>query len=495
MPTRLSRASAPEPRPAIVETRDESNASTPDEAGPPARVVQRDGVPEAGPDAPARPRVSAKPLGGRPQFLSRFLRSLVPRPDLTKGTGSRPAALVVSLCRALLSQRGEASGRQLATEVLAAYRQLDDEARGAFFDLLVDEFSPAPNVVSSAADAYKADPSQANLLALERAVEPRRQELFRRLNMAHDGTAALVSLRTELLRTVGAHPKRRAVDADLVHLFKSWFNRGFLTLQRIDWRTSAVILERLIQYEAVHQIQGWADLRRRLEADRRCYAFFHHALPDEPLIFIEVALTRGMTGQVQPLLDIASPVVDPARADSAIFYSITNCQEGLRGVSFGNLLIKQVVEDLGQSFRRIRQFATLSPIPGFRAWLHSSGSLQNADPIVRTFVSNAIDSGSIGTTPVPADVSQALSRLCARYLVHAKDGKAPLDPVARFHLANGARLERLNWAGDISETGVRRSLGFTVNYVYRLADVERNHEAYANDCQVIASRWFQRMAS
>jgi malonyl-CoA decarboxylase len=207
-------------------------------------------------------------------------------------------------------------------------------------------------------------------------VEPPRQELFRRFNMARGGINVLVEMRRRLLPTLGVHPQRADIDVDLIHLFRSWFNRGFLVLQQIDWRTSAVVLERLIHYESVHQIQGWEDLRRRLEADRRCYAFFHPALPDEPLIFIEVALTRGMTASVQPLLDQKAPVIDPGRADCAIFYSITNCQEGLRGVSFGNFLIKQVAEDLGRAFPRLRTFATLSPIPGFRDWL-TTGSRQH----------------------------------------------------------------------------------------------------------------------
>jgi malonyl-CoA decarboxylase len=296
--------------------------------------------------------------------------------------------------------------------------------------------------------------------------------------MATGATVALVAMRRRLLATLDARPERAGIDADLVHLFRSWFNRGFLVLQRIDWHTPAVILERLIEYEAVHQIQGWRDLRRRLEADRRCYAFFHPALPDEPLIFIEVALARGMSAQVQPLLDPASPVDDPARADAAIFYSITNCQEGLRGVSFGNFLIKQVVEDLGREFPRLRTFATLSPIPGFRAWLTGADSrwtsidVSNASPATR----------------------RELTLLAARYLMQAKRHNEPLDPVARFHLANGARLERLNWMGDASPAGLQRSFGLMANYAYRLADVEKNHEAYAAQFRVMASHDIEKLA-
>ena len=297
-------------------------------------------------------------------------------------------------------------------------------------------------------------------------------------------------MRTHLLRTLDRHPERSSIDADLVHLFRSWFNRGFLVLQRVDWRTSALILERLIEYEAVHQIQGWDDLRRRLESDRRCYAFFHPALPDEPLIFIEAALTATVAGQVQPLIDPMSPVEDPAAARCAMFYSITNCQEGLRGVSFGNFLIKQVVADLSSEFPRLRTFATLSPIPGFRAWLAEepammSSGLTSALPDIQ----NARE-----LSPAPPEVKDEITRLCAYYLLRAKRGQAPLDPVARFHLANGARLERLNWLGDMSNSGVRLSLGMTANYVYRIADVEENHEAYAKNFQVVASHDLERLA-
>ena len=272
-------------------------------------------------------------------------------------------------------------------------------------------------------------------------------------------------------------PERLEVDADLLHLFRSWFNRGFLVMQRIDWRTPAVILERLIEYEAVHQIQGWRDLRRRLEADRRCYAFFHPALPDEPLIFIEVAMTHGLPGEVQPLIDPTSPVSDPARADTAAFYSITNCQEGLRGVSFGNVLIKQVVDDLGGEFRRLRTFATLSPIPGFRDWL-----------LARDKRWAEVDGGNASEA-----MKRELSRLGAQYLLHAKRDHEPADSVARFHLANGASLERLNWMADKSAAGLQRSFGLMANYVYRPEDLERNHEAYAGEYRVIASRTIERM--
>jgi len=300
----------------------------------------------------------------RRQFLRRFWHSVRLTPIRKRG---QDVDHLLGVCAALLSQRGEVSTARIAAEAIAAYDHLNDEGRGAFFDALAKDYSASAADLQRAIDAYQINPTPLNAHALHQAAEPRRQELFRRLNTGAGGTQLLVRLRADLLQTLDDHPERASIDADLVHLLRWWFNRGFLVLQRIDWRTSATVLERLIAYEAVHQIQGWDDLRRRLEADRRCYAFFHPALRDEPLIFIEVALTSRLAGDVQSLLDIRTPVADPTHARWAMFYSITNCQPGLRGVSFGNFLIKQVVEDLSRDFRSLRKFATLSPIPGFRS--------------------------------------------------------------------------------------------------------------------------------
>ena len=422
---------------------------------------------------------------------------MVPAAERRSADPRQRARSLVRLCHALLGERGEVSGARLAIELRNAYAALDAPARDAFFDLLVDDFSPERGEVARAADAYQQDPTPANLIRLQDVVEPARQELFRRFNMAAGGTATLVTMRRELLKTLASHPERAGIDADLSHLFRSWFNRGFLNLQRIDWRTSALVLERLIEYEAVHQIQGWGDLRRRLEADRRCYAFFHPALPDEPLIFIEVALASGIPARVQPLLDPKAPVTDPAAADCAVFYSITNCQEGLRGVSFGNFLIKQVVEELSRDFPNLRTFTTLSPIPGFGEWMKSGEHALNLDN-QPTGIRKLLDRlrGDDGGDPnVGPGIQREVTRLCAYYLLFAKKGRAPLDPVARFHLANGATLERLNWMGDTSPAGLNRSLGMTANYVYRLQDLERNHEGYAKHFKVCASRKVERLAS
>jgi malonyl-CoA decarboxylase len=409
----------------------------------------------------------------------------------------RDARRAISLCHALISERGEVSGARLSREALAAYQALEPKAAGVFFDLLAEEFSPDAEALARFAQAYRDEPSQANLILLQQAAEPPRQELFRRLNMAPGGTGVLVDMHRQVLRDLGANAQWLGIQVDLTHLLRSWFNRGFLTLQRIDWRTSALVLEKLIQYEAVHAVQGWRDLRRRLQADRRCYAFFHPALPEEPLIFIEVALTRGMSGEVQPLLDPDSPVLDPAAADCAIFYSITNCQQGLRGVSFGNFLIKQVAEDLGRELPRLKWFATLSPIPGLLGWLTSLAQARDGDPVhteLGAMLAKLDTPRWFEDKTLSAALRLQLVPLCAYYLLHAKQDQEPLDPVARFHLVNGARLERVNWLGDTSATGMSQSAGMMVNYLYRIRDVEANHEAYARDRAIVASRRLQQLA-
>ncbi len=402
---------------------------------------------------------------------------------------NRSLQQLFALCDALLAESGEYASTALAREALEAYKGLDERAREQFFDVLARDYSPSPEAVAQHAAAYQADPSPDHLARLQEAVEPPRQELFRRLNMAPGGTAALVEMRKELLKSLQAQAAvagdRRRPDAPAALVVQPR-----LPAPRAHRLAHpAIVLEKLIEYEAVHAIQGWRDLRRRLEADRRCFAFFHPQLPDEPIIFIEVALTRSMSAHIQPLLDIGSPV-SSANCDCAMFYSITNCQEGLRGISFGNLLIKQVAEELKREFPHLRRFATLSPIPGFRRWLEQKR------------VEHPKELGMLAKLDQPdwhlGEVSDALQRtllrLCAYYLLHAKQGDEPLDPVARFHLGNGAALERLNWMGDISETGMARSAGLMVNYVYWLNEVERNHERYLRDHAISASPAVEKMA-
>ncbi|HLZ65731.1 MAG TPA: malonyl-CoA decarboxylase [Aliidongia sp.] len=436
---------------------------------------------------------SAKPSDPR-SWLERLWASLA----LRGGTDTtQPGALVPPLDRAkrlaeaLLSERGEASGAVVARELHDCLRTLGAEDRLAFYRFLATGFQPDVKRLRTAAEAYLADPSAEGAARLAEAADPVRQELLRRMNMSPGGTAALVAMRKELLGHLRDEPLLKLLDADLKHLFASWFNRGFLELRRIDWQSPAAVLDKLIAYEAVHEIQGWDDLRRRLAPDRRCFGFFHPALPGEPLIFVEVALVEGLATAVQPLLahdeerDESAARDRAARADTAIFYSISNCQDGLRGVSFGNFLIKQVVEELKAELPHITRFSTLSPIPGFRRWLEKR--LAAADE------PDAALLPQLKTDALWQDAAQAealrrpLLRLCATYLTSRSGPKAPGDPVARFHLGNGARLERINWLGNVAPRGIKESYGIMVNYLYDPETIEANHEAFTNDGIVVRS--------
>ncbi len=409
-----------------------------------------------------------------------------------RGAGGRVGELVAR-CRDLLSGRGEATGAAIAIEILDDYRALDAPARLAFFSALAAEFGPDRAAMTRALEHWGRETSDAAAADLHYAAEPRRLELFRRLNRAPGGTGALVAMRADLLPLLREAPALRVVDRDLLHLFASWFNRGFLVLRHIDWRTPANILEKLIRYEAVHQIHDWDDLRRRIDPpDRRCYAFFHPALVDEPLIFVEVALTETMPAAVAPLLAQTRLPVAPDRARVAVFYSISNCQTGLAGVTFGNFLIKQVVEELRRELPRIETFVTLSPIPGLRAWVESEEPGLDVD--ARATLALAGDADWPDDAQAQAKLRKLLEPLIAQYFLQArrKDGRV-IDPVARFHLGNGARLERIDWLGDRSHKGLRESFGAMVNYLYDLDEIERNHEAFANQGEVAASSAVKKM--
>ena len=394
-----------------------------------------------------------------------------------------------SLCLELLSERGEASGTALAREVAEQYQQLNEAGRQTFFlNLLQPEFLADSQAVIAAAEKYGANPNSDTLAALFTVSEPRRQELFRRINLAPGGTEAVVRMREDLLRILPQHSELKSVDFDLRHLLSSWFNRGFLRIERIDWHTPAIILEKLIAHEAVHEIRGWDDLRRRLVADRRCFAFFHPALPDELLIFVEVALTRGLPPSVQYLLDGQREPLAPGRADTAVFYSISNCLEGLRGISFGNFLIKQVVAELETENLGLKSFVTLSPIPGFRAWVNSLTVERKRELGGEAAVLDATQAGNWYKKPqVEQQVRPVLLRLCAHYLLNERKRDRALDPVAAFHLGNGAAVEQINWLADKSEKGLARSFGLMVNYAYRPLQIERNHEAYVKQGRIAAS--------
>ena len=417
-----------------------------------------------------------------------------------------------ALCRALLEGAGEASGTALAREVRLGIEALDADGRAAFLEMLAASFEPDRAAILGAAEAYRANPDDIDAyLELSRVVESPRQELLRLINRAPHATAALVALRAHLLTLLRERPHLRGVDADFQHLFHSWFNRGFLELRRIDWDSPASVLEKLIAYEAVHAIRDWSDLRRRLADDRRCFGFFHPALPDDPLIFVEVALVRGMPAAAGPLLDLDAPVLDPAQANAAIFYSINNCQDGLRGISFGNFLIKQVAAELAVEFPRIETYATLSPVPRFREVLDSLDAERN--PIGRARatalladLAPALQVASGQGDPIGAllallaadplahraVLAPALERLALAYVARAQKGGLAFDPVAAFHLANGARLERINPYADLSRERMKGSYGVMVNYLYDMDLVERHHERYVNDGLVALSRPLQK---
>jgi malonyl-CoA decarboxylase len=404
--------------------------------------------------------------------------------------GSTPKENLEGLANALLSGRGEASGVAIASAILALYRASDADERLAFLRFLAT-MQPDPGELARAATAYLAAPEPGAIAALQHAVESPRQEFLRRLNLAPGATAQIVAMRRDLLEA--REDGLAAVDRDFMHLLASWFNRGFLVLRRIDWQTPAAILEKIIEYEAVHEIQGWDDLRRRLDPeDRRCFAFFHPSLVDEPLIFVEVALMRDIPDDIHTLLREAPKNGEAIeKPTTAVFYSISNCQDGLRGISFGNFLIKRVVEELVKERASLRTFVTLSPVPQFASWL--ARTLAEDD----CTIVNEVERERMRLLEEPdwiytygnEGVRPLLMRLAAHYFLNAKNRDGyPVDPVARFHLGNGARLERINWQGDISAKGLREAHGLMCNYRYELKDIEKNHEAYENDAVVAASR-------
>ena len=426
-------------------------------------------------------------------FFSDLLASISERSrTLLRRAGSpeakQDASSLIELCEALLSGRGEASGTAMAREVLDRYHDLDEADRLRFFESLTRDFGPDRERLVQAIEGFRAQPNDADASDLHFASEPRRQELIRRLNRAPGGTSELVAMRADLIDAMNGHKDLAALDRDVVHLLSSWFNRGFLVLRRIDWSTPANILEKIIRYEAVHEIRDFDDLRRRIDPiDRRCYAFFHPALVDEPLIFVEVALTEQIPGAIAPLLAEDRQLVPTERARTAVFYSISNTQRGLGGISFGNFLIKQVVEELRRELPKLEQFVTLSPVPGFTQWLRQDSNVPLTDED-RSLLDQLEQPDWIENADVTAQLRAVLEPLAAYYFLKARNAKGRLiDPVARFHLGNGARLERIDWLGDLSPKGLRESAGIMVNYLYRIEDIEKNHEAFANQGEVAAS--------
>ncbi len=386
---------------------------------------------------------------GRGRGLAESLSLGLPDEDVPR--------LETAIRECLEARGGAVSALARAAELSEAYLRLDAAGRARFIALLAEAFGIDTRRLDNAArlQLQGADGAQA---ALRTALEAPRVALFRQLGGLPDGVKFLVDLRAELRGLPLDDDVRKAIDGELKGLLASWFDVGFLQLRRITWNSSADLLERLIAYEAVHEIRSWSDLKNRLDSDRRCFAFFHPRMPDEPLIFVEVALTNGLAGDMATLLDEAAPPLDPAEADAAIFYSISNAQQGLAGISFGNFLIKRVVDLLRAEFPGLKTFATLSPIPGLRRWLGE-----------------------------PPESEMALPNTAARYLLEEKRRGRAADPVAHFHLSNGARVERLAPAADTSPAGIDRSLGMMVNYLYKLDEIDANHEAYVGSGTIAAA--------
>ena len=416
--------------------------------------------------------------------------------SLMRFVGGAGTSDLVRTAELLLSERGEASGVALAKELLHAYAGFSDKGRLDFLRALAERFGADRARLDRAIARYRDHPSPQTGVVLHAAAEPRRQELIRRLNLAAGGTAHLVRMREDVMRHLAAEPDLAPLDADFLHLLGSWFNRGFLVLQSIDWNTPALVLEKIIRYEAVHEIGSWEDLRRRIDPDdRRCFAFFHPALAGEPLIFVEVALTAEMPAAIAPLLAPGRKVIDAQSATTAVFYSISNCQPGLKGVPLGNFLIKQVVEELKRNLPGLKRFVTLSPVPGFHAWLareSKSAGFLGADERVAL---QALRSPGWHEDPqIVRTLRPPLTAAMAHYLVGARTGAGKVvDPVARFHLNNGARLERINWLGDLSPRGIAQGAGFMVNYLYDPAQIEKNHEAFTREARVVAARAVHRL--
>ncbi len=386
---------------------------------------------------------------------------------------------IAELCRMMMDSDGEYSSLLLAERILNAFEKLDDDGQLDFFALLNNDYDLDIAVLKSAMDDYQQSPDASNLHQLTQAAEPGRQELFRRINLTAEGTRRLVKIRESLLKFIKQHPELKRTDNDFRHLFNAWFNRGFLLMQPIDWTTAAHILEKIIAYEAVHEIGTWSELRSRLEPDDRyCYAFFHPSMEDEPLVFVEVALSMSIPESINDVLNIERQKTDPEEATCAIFYSISNCHSGLAGVSFGNFLIKQVATSLKQRFPQLKTFATISPTLKLRQWLQSE-AVENPE------IATLVEQCKLG---ISSAVQSKLKEQVARYyLVEKNSRNEPLDPVARFHLKNGAILDRINPMADTSENGLQQSFGIMVNYVYDLAKVEDNHETYMKSHQVVCN--------
>jgi len=435
-------------------------------------------------------------------------KSAIPRvaSDLPESDATRVKRL---MDECLAARGGEVSARQRAAALGELYLTLNETGRRKFLEVLADQFCVDQDAVRDSARALLVARDdigfrKASAKMHEALVSPQ-QRLLRQFNALPQGIKFLVDLRADLLSFRAEQPNLAGLDRELKALLETWFDVGFLSIERISWQSPAALLEKLIAYEAVHAISSWTDLHNRLESDRRCYAFFHPGMSEEPLIFIEVALVEGLATSIQSLLDESAPLIDPDEADTAIFYSISNTQKGLQGISFGPFLIKQVVTSLKQQLPNLKTFSTLSPIPGFRRWLVSYiqalGEHAGEDPAMQALSEAGRLLQHSGTPDTFFDIpswwendvvaellKEPVLSLCARYLHELREkDRAPLDPVARFHLGNGARIERINWLGDTSSKGMVESCGLMVNYLYQLKEIEKNIEAYATNKKVAAA--------
>ena len=412
-----------------------------------------------------------------------FLNSLIQRIRMGRSNKkvSSPES-IITLCNQLVSKNGEATLFSLAKIILEDFNTLSEEQKKSFFLQFLDQFGVDRPTLKKALIELNID-DEGQLRKLHQLIEPKSHELLRRLNQVPNGTSVLLKMRESLLECIKASPELKSLDSDFVHLFKSWFNRGFLRLERIDWSTSARVLEKIMQYEAVHDISDWEDLQNRVAADdRRLYAFFHPALPDEPLIFIEVALMDDTPNSIMPILDTSVKPIDPFSATTAVFYSISNCQMGLKSVSFGSFLIKQVVTEIEKEFKQIKHFVTLSPVPGLKKWSNKINLLEDKD--LPENIINDISECCKDNKPNPL----VLNRLTYYYLtqVKRKNGQA-INPVAHFHLGNGASLYKIHADANVNQSALDDSWGVMVNYLYDLESVAKNHEDYANQESVAVS--------
>jgi malonyl-CoA decarboxylase len=422
------------------------------------------------------------------------VRSLVQKNEPPRLPDKLLAQLRQQLHECAIGLGGEVSARLRAAKLGETYLKLDDAGRHEFLRLIALEFGPEPKAVARAHEAWQAaigTPAQWDAEAgLRAAMRSSRIRILTQFNALPAGVKFLVDLRADLQRMLDGDPELRALDRELGARLSAWFDVGFLELQRITWNSPAALLEKLIHYEAVHEIRSWADLKNRLDSDRRCYAFFHPRMPMEPLIFVEVALTSHLAGSIQDLLDEHAPVFDASRADTAIFYSISNTQPGLRGVSFGNFLLKRVIDDLTRDLPRLKTFSTLSPMPQLAAWAKANPALLDELGIVAAHFDGSWESERAQARKL----REPLLRLAARYLLEAKSRGQPHDPVARFHLGNGARIERLNFLADNSVKGLKQSFGIMVNYLYDPALIEQNVEAYVASGTIACTASVRRQA-